>query len=82
VPDLLVESIVVEQAIELDKRRIALVGQFGHAGKHIFGGVAVDEHGGATLSPMPRRALAHPTMCPADRSPSIPSSCLPNRTAG
>ncbi len=51
-PHLLVELVVVEQAVQLDEHRVGLVGQLGHPREDIFGVVAVDEHGEASLSPM------------------------------
>jgi hypothetical protein len=43
-----VELVVLEQAVELYEDGVSLVGQFGHAGKDIFGRVAVNEHAGAS----------------------------------
>jgi hypothetical protein len=47
---LLVERIVVEQVVACHKHRVGLIGQVRHAGKHIFGRVAVDEHGGRSFA--------------------------------
>jgi hypothetical protein len=52
--------VVVEQAVQLDEHRVGLVGQLGHPREDIFGVVAVDEHGEASLSPM---ALSSSTSC-------------------
>jgi hypothetical protein len=39
-----IELVVVEEAVELHEDRVRLGGQFRHAGKDIFGFVALDEH--------------------------------------
>jgi len=45
--DLGVEEIIVEQAIQVREHGVGLLGQRGDAGKDIFTGVAIDQHGGA-----------------------------------
>jgi hypothetical protein len=47
--DLLIQLIVLEQAIQLDQDGIGLIGQFGHAGTDVFGRIAVDEHTASLL---------------------------------
>jgi hypothetical protein len=42
------EQVVLQQAIELGEDGSGLVGQFGHAGDHVFGRGAVDEQVAAT----------------------------------
>src|SRR5258706_8105647 len=67
-----IQVVVVEQVVELDEHRIGLVGQFGDAGKHIFGRVAVDEHGVRSFARLPlwrSDAFYHPRLT---RLPMIP----------
>jgi len=40
-----IEFVIIEQHIELLEHRIGLLGQFGHARKHIFCRIAIDQHG-------------------------------------
>jgi hypothetical protein len=45
---LLIQTVVVEQAIELDEHRVGLAGEFRHTGKDILGLLAVEEHSSAS----------------------------------
>ena len=56
---LLIQPIVIEQAIHLHQHRVGLVGSFRHAGKDVFGRIAVDEHQAALL--LLASLLAHST---------------------
>ncbi len=67
---LLVQVVVIEQLVELDEHGVRLLSQFGHAGKHIFHRVAIDQHslpplgripplGHAAATPVPGPAWAH-----------------------
>jgi len=42
---LLKQAIIIEQAIELAQHRVYPGGEFGHAGKDVFGRIAIHEHG-------------------------------------
>src|SRR5258707_6923313 len=66
---LLVEHVVVEQAVEVDQHRIGLVGQFRDAGKDIFRRIAVDEHGAGSSWPMPSSGSATFYHLPPTTSP-------------
>jgi hypothetical protein len=46
---LLIQLVVVEQPVQLDEHGIGLVSEFRHPGEHVFGGIAVDEHPGASV---------------------------------
>src|SRR6516162_10242372 len=46
---LLIQPIIIEQTIQLKQHWVDLLGQFGHAGKHIFGRITVDEHAASLL---------------------------------
>lgn len=55
---LLVQLVVLEQVVELDEHGVGLVGQFRHAGKDVFGWIAVDEH---VVAPSSGRSIPHST---------------------
>lgn len=73
---LLVERVVVEQAVELDEDRIGLASQLGHAGKYILGRIAIDEHIGASLASVAGFALDHLPQTPIRRNPAHTASKL------
>src|SRR5690348_16822957 len=68
---LLVEHVVVEQAVEFHKHRVGLAGEFGHTGEDILGWITVDKHGGRSCAHLwcGRRAFYHPRLT---RLPMIP----------
>jgi hypothetical protein len=46
----LVQGIVVQEMIELSQHQVGVLGEFRHTGKHVFIGIAIDEHGSTSSS--------------------------------
>ena len=66
-----VELVVVQQVVELDEHRVGLRGQFGHAGEHIFGVVAVDEHTDTSVESAVGPSFDHLSHAPIRMNPAF-----------